>query len=67
MAGGFARELTIKGSFAQTHCFCRAMLYLESGRVKVDELVTHEFGLANYAQALEAVRSRQVIKATIIP
>ena len=29
--------------------------------------IAHEFGLADYGQALEAVRSRRVIKATIIP
>lgn len=32
----FSRELTIKGSFAQTHCFDRSLLYLETGKVKVD-------------------------------
>ena len=35
----FRRELTIKGSFAQTHCFDRALIYLESGKLKVDAVV----------------------------
>lgn len=29
----------IKGSFAQTHCFDRAIAYLESGKVKVKGMV----------------------------
>jgi D-arabinitol dehydrogenase (NADP+) len=61
------RELAIKGSFAQIDCFPRALDYLESGRVKVDELVTHEFPLKEYQKALELAWSRQGIKTIIIP
>ena len=32
----FRRELTIKGSFAQTHCFDRAIALLRSGRVRTE-------------------------------
>lgn len=63
----FKRELTIKGSFAQTHCFDRALLYLETRKVIVDEIVTHEFQLQEYALALEALKSRTGIKSAIIP
>jgi D-arabinitol dehydrogenase (NADP+) len=63
----FKRELTIKGSFAQTHCFDRALLYLESGQVKVGEVVSQEFALKEYGQALDALRSRQGIKNAVIP
>lgn len=63
----FKRELTIKGSFAQTHCFDRALLYLESGKVKVDGVVTQEFALQDYGLALEALRSRQGIKSAVVP
>jgi D-arabinitol dehydrogenase (NADP+) len=63
----FSRELTIKGSFAQTHCFDRALLYLESGQVQVDEIVTDTFALADYGQALEHLRARQGIKSMIQP
>ncbi|MBC8074966.1 MAG: hypothetical protein H7Y32_02740, partial [Chloroflexales bacterium] len=62
----FERELTIKGSFAQTHCFDRALLYLESGRIKVDGIVTQEFALAEYGAALDALRNRQGIKSAIM-
>jgi threonine dehydrogenase-like Zn-dependent dehydrogenase len=34
------RELRIKGSFAQIDCFPRALAYLESKKVKVDDIVT---------------------------
>jgi D-arabinitol dehydrogenase (NADP+) len=63
----FRRELTIKGSFAQTHCFDRSLLYLESHQVKVDEIVTHEFPLEDFGLALQALKNRQGIKSAIIP
>ncbi|MCC7352784.1 MAG: zinc-dependent alcohol dehydrogenase family protein [Anaerolineae bacterium] len=63
----FKRELTIKGSFAQTHCFDRALLYLESGKIRVDAVVTQEFALQDYGLALEALRSRQGIKSAVVP
>ncbi len=64
----FRRELTIKGSFAQTHCFDRALALLRSGRVRTDGIVTHEFALGDYGRALEATRSdRSCIKAVVVP
>jgi D-arabinitol dehydrogenase (NADP+) len=63
----FRREITIKGSFAQSHCFDRALQYLESGRIKVDEVVTEEFELSDYAYALDTVRSRRGIKTIVLP
>ena len=63
----FRRELTIKGSFAQTHCFDRSLLYLESRQVKVDEIVTQEYALEDYGLALEALKSRKGIKSAIVP
>lgn len=64
----FRRQLTIKGSFAQTHCFERALRALQSGRVRTGGIVTHEFALADYGDALEAVRSDpSCVKAVIVP
>lgn len=63
----FAMELTIKGSFAQTHCFDRALAYLENRTVRVDELVTHEVPLQDYGKALELMRSRQAVKVAVCP
>ncbi|HHH75425.1 MAG TPA: chlorophyll synthesis pathway protein BchC, partial [Phycisphaerae bacterium] len=63
----FARELTVKGSFAQTHCFDRALLYLESGAVNIDPLVTHELPLKDYGLALDMMRRKEGIKIAIVP
>ncbi|MGD0874440.1 MAG: zinc-dependent alcohol dehydrogenase family protein [Acidimicrobiales bacterium] len=64
----FRRELTVKGSFAQTHCFDRALAVLRSGRVRTEGIVTHRFDLGAYGQALEALRSDpSCMKAAIVP
>lgn len=61
----FQKQLTIVGSFAQTHCFDRALSYLENHKVQVNEMVTHTFALAEYDQALETLRAREGIKIII--
>jgi D-arabinitol dehydrogenase (NADP+) len=64
----FRRELTIKGSFAQVHCFDRALLALRSGRVRTTGIVTNRFALGDYGRALEALGTdRSCLKAAIIP
>jgi len=64
----FKRELTIKGSFAQTHCFDRSLLALRTGRVRTEGIVTNQFPLADYGQALAALRDdRSCLKAVIVP
>ncbi|MDP9987427.1 D-arabinitol dehydrogenase (NADP+) [Arthrobacter oryzae] len=62
----FSRQLTIKGSFTQAFSMERGLAMLSSGRVRVDQLLTHRFELSDYADALEAVRNdRSCIKAVI--
>ena len=61
----FQKQLTIVGSFAQTHCFDRALAYLEGHKVRVNEMVTREFALEEYSQALETLRSRAGIKIIV--
>ncbi len=64
----FRRELTVKGSFAQTHCFDRALGVLRSGRVRTEGMITHEFDLEDYDRALEALRDdSSCMKAAIVP
>lgn len=63
----FRREITIKGSFAQSYDFARAIDYLRAGKILTDGIVTHRFGLDNYAEALEALRSPDCLKAVIEP
>lgn len=63
----FARELTIQGSFAQTHCFGRALRALTSGRVRTEGIVTDIIPLSSFDQALAAVRSPESVKAVVVP
>jgi D-arabinitol dehydrogenase (NADP+) len=63
----FARELTVKGSFAQTHCFDRAMLALRTGRVRTEGIVTDVIGLDRFDEALAAVASSASVKAVVTP
>jgi D-arabinitol dehydrogenase (NADP+) len=63
----FRREITIKGSFAQIDAFPRALAYLESGKIKVKEIVTDEFALEDWAKVLEHAWARKGIKIAVIP
>ncbi len=62
----YRRQLSIKGSFAQVECFSRAIAALRSGRVKTTGIITHRFGLDQFGDCLEVVRSdRSCLKAII--
>lgn len=63
----FRRELTVKGSFAQTHKFERALRYLESGQVRVKEMLTHILPLSEYGTALDLMRDGTAIKLALTP
>ena len=63
----FARELTIKGSFAQTHCFDRALLALRTGRVRTEGIITDVVALPRFEDALAAVASSASVKAVVRP
>jgi D-arabinitol dehydrogenase (NADP+) len=63
----FRREITVKGSFAQSYCFDRAIKYLQSGKVSASNIITHRFGVDDYADALAALRSPDCLKAVIQP
>lgn len=47
-------------------CLPRAIQYLESRKVDVRGIVTHTYALKDYGEALEAVRTKKCIKATIL-
>ncbi len=53
----FQKELKIIGSFAQTHCFDRAIAFIRNGIVKTDMLITHRFPLNDFGRAIEQVES----------
>ncbi|MBV8901638.1 MAG: zinc-dependent alcohol dehydrogenase family protein [Verrucomicrobia bacterium] len=63
----FRGEISIKGSFAQIDSFPRAIAYLESGKVKVDEIVTQEIPLPEYQQALDIAWARKGVKTALVP
>ena len=62
----FRREITIKGSFAEIDTFTSTLAAMRSGRAKVDGLITHEFTLEQYGEALEAVRSDKSAHKVVI-
>ncbi|TFK97893.1 NADP+-dependent D-mannitol dehydrogenase [Pterulicium gracile] len=61
----FGDEITIIGSFAQTHCFPRAVQYLESGKIKTEGMITDVFKLADYQAALDRIKSKGAVKVII--
>lgn len=64
----FNNELTYTTSFCQSHNFGRAVEALSDGRVKGDLLVTHEYTLDQFYEALdENVNNRDSIKVVIHP
>ncbi|KAG2091839.1 chaperonin 10-like protein [Suillus discolor] len=63
----FGDEIKIIGSFAQTHCFPRAIAYLDSGKVKVKGMVTDVFKISEYQQALDKMNSRTALKIAVKP
>jgi D-arabinitol dehydrogenase (NADP+) len=63
----FRRELTIKGSFAQQFAFDRSVAALRNRLVDTTGMITHRFGLDQYAAALDAVASSDCIKAVMVP
>jgi D-arabinitol dehydrogenase (NADP+) len=55
----------VQESFAQTHCFDRALPALRSGRVRTDGIVSDVVGLDDHAVAPAAVRSSHSVKAVV--
>ncbi|KIK70232.1 hypothetical protein GYMLUDRAFT_34722 [Collybiopsis luxurians FD-317 M1] len=63
----FSDEITIIGSFAQMHCFPRAIGYLESGKVKVKGMVTDTFNIKEFQLALDKLMSKTAVKVVVKP
>lgn len=64
----FRRQIAIKGTFSQAYTFERALRMMRSGRIRTDGLITHRFGLDDYAQALDAVaNNREAVKTVLVP
>jgi threonine dehydrogenase-like Zn-dependent dehydrogenase len=61
------REITILGSFIQRTAFPKVVRILESGRLPVEKLITHQFGLGDFGQALELLGQGRAVKAILKP
>lgn len=62
----YRREITIKGSFAQSHSFDRALAALRSGRVRTEGIINRTFPLARFGDALAALRSDAAAHKVVI-
>jgi L-iditol 2-dehydrogenase len=64
----FSRELRVTASWSAGPADMRAALaLLRRGAVRVDELITHRFGLEDTGAALAAQRDGSALKAVVIP
>ncbi|KAF8067841.1 chaperonin 10-like protein [Lyophyllum atratum] len=63
----FGDEIRIIGSFAQTHCFPRAVKYLDSGKIRVKGMVTNTFAIKDFQQALDKLNSKEAVKIAVKP
>lgn len=64
----FTRELKYFATSAQVFCFGRAIDAVKSQAVHLDEIVTSEYGLEDYFEALERIRKdKSQIKIVIYP
>lgn len=62
------KEQTYTSCSAQTFCYPKALEFMESGKVKVDKIVTHTFPLDDYFEALETNKNdKSALKVVIHP
>lgn len=62
----FRREITIRGSFAEISSFGAAIAALRAGRLRTDGIISHRFGLDDFATALETLRSDPTAHKVVI-
>ncbi len=63
----FSRELTIRGSFAQTHCIGRALFALQTGSVRTEGLITSKVSLGEFERAIANLHDPSEIKTIVVP
>jgi 2-desacetyl-2-hydroxyethyl bacteriochlorophyllide A dehydrogenase len=61
------REITVMGSFIQRTAFPNVVRILEAGKLPVEKLITHRFGLSEFGQALELLGQGRAVKAILEP
>lgn len=62
------KELDVLGAHLGPHCWPAAIRMLETGRLPMDEICTHQLPLADFQKGLDMVASgKESIKVTLIP
>jgi threonine dehydrogenase-like Zn-dependent dehydrogenase len=62
------KELDVLGAHLGPHCWPAAIKMVESGRLPLDEICTHQFPLADFQKGLDMVADgTKSIKVTLIP
>jgi threonine dehydrogenase-like Zn-dependent dehydrogenase len=60
-------EITVLGSMAVLHSFAPALELVAAGAVDVDAMLTHDFPLDGFADALATVRGGEDVKSQVLP
>jgi NADPH2:quinone reductase len=58
----YAEEITILGSMAIFQSFAPALTMLAAGIIDVEQVVTHQFRIEQFDEALDTMRSRTGLK-----
>jgi threonine dehydrogenase-like Zn-dependent dehydrogenase len=62
------KELDVRGAHLGPHCWPAAIRMIESGRLPMDKICTHQLPLADFQKGLELVSSgKESIKVSLIP
>jgi threonine dehydrogenase-like Zn-dependent dehydrogenase len=62
------KELDVRGAHLGPHCWPAAIRMIESGRLPMDKICTHQLPLAEFQQGLDLVASgKESIKVSLIP
>lgn len=62
------KELDVLGAHLGPHCWEAAIRMIESGRLPLDDICTHQLPLAQFKEGLEMVdRSQESVKVSLIP
>jgi Zn-dependent alcohol dehydrogenase len=60
-------EVTVYGSFIQRTAFPEVVRVIESAKLPLAKLVTHQFGLGEFGTAVDLLRRGQSLKAVLRP
>ena len=65
---GNEKELDVRGAHLGPHCWPAAIRMIESGRLPMEKICTHQLPLADFKAGLDLVgRGTESVKVTLIP